>query len=115
MGTEACAGSLLSRRFRPGQAFMEMAVGMLATALVIAALFGCTYIILGSLEMQRTLRARAGRAAMSSVGGEEAYASAAETEKITVESFAAEHLFGSTEVEVREEVHMPVMGINRDY
>ena len=115
MGIRELAGSLLPLRVRRGQAFIEMAVGMLATALVIAALFGCTYIILGSLEMQRTLRARAGRAAMSSTGGEEAYASAAETDRITVETFAAEYLFGSTEVEVREEVHMPAMGIDKDF
>lgn len=97
---------------RKGQAFMEMAVGMLATALVIATLFGCTYIILDSMNMQRSLRAKAGRAAMTSVGGDESYASVEDHETIAVETFSAEYLFGSKEVEVREEVHMPVMGIN---
>lgn len=100
-------------RARPGQAFMEMAVGMLATALVIATLFGCTYIILHSMNMQRSLRAKAGRAAMTSTGGDESYASATDHETVEVETFSAEYLFGSKEVEVREEVHMPVMGINQ--
>ena len=99
---------------RRGQAFMEMAVGMLATALVVAALFGCTYINLGSMEMQRELRAKAGRAAMATTGGDESYASAKDAETITVETFAAEYLFGATEVEVREEVHMPAMGLSPD-
>jgi hypothetical protein len=99
---------------RRGQAFLEMAVGMLATALVVAALFGCTYIILGSMEMQRELRAKAGRAAMATTGGDESYASAKDAETITVETFAAEYLFGATEVEVREEVHMPAMGLSPD-
>ena len=102
----------IKTRTRPGQAFMEMAVGMFATALVIATLFGCTYIILDSMHMQRRLRAQAGRSAMMTTGGDEAYASASDHETITVETFSAEYLFGSREVEVREEVHMPVMGIN---
>ncbi|MGN0855388.1 MAG: hypothetical protein ACI4R9_07710 [Kiritimatiellia bacterium] len=97
---------------RPGQAFMEMAVGMLATALVLAALFGCIRIILESMNRQRSLRAEAGRAAMASVGGDGAYSSAESHATIAVESFSAEYLFGSREIEVREEVHMPAMGID---
>ena len=54
------------RSFRRGQAFMEMALGMFAFALVLAALFGCADYILCSLEMQRTLRAEAGRSALVS-------------------------------------------------
>ncbi len=99
---------------RRGQAFMEMAVGMLATALVVAALFGCTCIILRSMEMQRDLRARAGRAAMASTGGDGSYASVEDRETIVVETFAADHLFGATEIEVHEAVHMPAMGLSPD-
>ena len=38
---------------RRGQAFMELALGMLALALVLSALFGFTAYILSSLRMQR--------------------------------------------------------------
>ena len=108
MDTRAEGG--LRARARAGQAFMELAVGMLATALVVAALFGCTYVILASLDLQRPLRAEAGRAAMASSGGDASYSSAAARDVVRVEDFAAKHLFGTTEVEVHEEVHLPAMG-----
>lgn len=98
------------RRHRPGQAFMEMAMGMFATALVLAALFGFVNYILSSLEMQRTLRAEAGRGALVSSGGEGAAVSASEHDTVEVEPFAAKYVFGSEQVEVREEVHVPMMG-----
>lgn len=98
------------RSFRRGQAFMEMALGMFAFALVLAALFGCADYILCSLEMQRTLRAEAGRSALVSSGGEGALSTASAHETVEVEPLAAEYVFGSEEVEVREEVHIPMMG-----
>lgn len=99
-----------SFRARRGQAFMELAVGMLALALVLAALFSFTSIILGSLDMQRGMRAKAGRAAMSGHGS--SYASVIEHDRVEVEPMAAEYIFGSSEVEVREEVHIPNMGLD---
>lgn len=94
---------------RKGQAFMEMAIGMFALALVLSALFGFTSYILSSLEMQSELRADAGRAALGAGGGDEAYSSRIENHTVEVEPFAAEYVFGTTEVEVREEVHIPAM------
>ncbi len=93
----------------PGQAFMEMALGMLALALVLASLFGFTSYILASLEMQRDLRADAGRGALEAGGGDESYSSKTAHDVVEVEQFAADYVFGSSEVEVQEEVHIPAM------
>ncbi|MBQ6135753.1 MAG: hypothetical protein IJI73_00095 [Kiritimatiellae bacterium] len=97
---------------RPGQAFVELALGMLALALVLAAAFGFMEYILGSLEMQRTIRAKAGRSALNGHGGDESYASVVEHDTVVVEPLAADYIFGETEIEVREEVHIPNMGID---
>ena len=94
---------------RRGQAFMEMALGMLALALVLASLFGFTSYILSSLEMQRDLRADAGRGALEAGGGDESYSSKTAHDVVEVEQFAADYVFGSSEVEVQEEVHIPAM------
>ena len=102
------------RGFRRGQAFMELALGMLALALVLAALFGFAEYIVSSLDMQRSLRAEAGRSALTGTGGDGSYASAVDHDTVTVEPIAAEYIFGSSEVEVREEVHMPLAGLQRE-
>ena len=94
---------------RHGQAFMEMALGMLALALVLSALFGFTSYIMSSLEMQRDLRAEAGKGALEAAGGDESYSSKTAHDTVEVEQFAANYIFGSSEVEVNEEVHIPVM------
>jgi hypothetical protein len=94
---------------RRGQAFMEMAMGMLALALVLSALFGFTMYILSSLDMQKDLRAEAGVDALEAGGGDEAYSSKVSRDVVEVEPLAAKYIFGSTEVEVREEVHIPAM------
>ncbi len=100
--------------FRDGQAFMEMALGMLALALVLSALFGFTMYILSSLEMQRDLRADAGKGALEAGGGDESYSSKVSHDVVEVEPFAATYIFGSSEVEVKEEVHIPSMaGMNQ--
>jgi len=99
-----------SRRLsRNGQAFMEMALGMLALALVLSALFGFTSYILCSLEMQRDLRAEAGKGALEAAGGDESYSSKTAHDTVEIEQFAANYIFGSSEVEVKEEVHIPAM------
>ena len=105
----ALARSPARRIGLPGQAFMEMALGMLALALVLASLFGFTSYILSSLEMQRDLRADAGRGALEAGGGDESYSSKTAHDVVEVERFAADYVFGSSEVEVQEEVHIPAM------
>jgi hypothetical protein len=105
----ALAHSPARRLGLPGQAFMEMALGMLALALVLASLFGFTSYILSSLEMQRDLRADAGRGALEAGGGDESYSSKTAHDVVEVEQFAADYVFGSSEVEVQEEVHIPAM------
>ena len=92
-----------------GQAFVELALGMLALALVLSALFGFTTYILSSLKMQRHLRADAGRGALNSGGGEESYSSKTAADTVEVEPLAATYIFGSSEVEIKEEVHIPAM------
>ena len=92
-----------------GQAFVELALGMLALALVLSALFGFTTYILSSLRMQRHLRADAGRAALNAAGSEETYSTKIDNDTVEVEPLAATYIFGSSEVEVKEEVHMPSM------
>ena len=105
----ALARSPARRLGLPGQAFMEMALGMLALALVLASLFGFTSYILSSLEMQRDLRADAGRDALEAGGGDESYSSKTAHDVVEVEQFAADYVFGSSEIEVQEEVHIPAM------
>lgn len=105
MGTEPTV------RFRRGQAFTELAVGMLALALVLAGLFSFTSYILSSLDQQRTVRAKAGRNALNTCGCDESYVSASEQDAVTVEPMAAEYIFGTEEVPVKEEVHLPPMGL----
>ena len=82
---------------------MELALGMLALALVLSAY------ILNSLRMQREIRAEAGRGALNSGGGEESYSSKIADDTVEVEPLAATYIFGSSEVEVKEEVHIPSM------
>ena len=106
----ARAGATSARR---GQALAELAVGMFVVSLVLAALFAFTRYILVSLEMQRTIRAEAGRAAFGAHGADESYSSAVRTDVITVSQMAADYIFGSRQVKIKEEVHMPVMGVGQ--
>lgn len=100
--------------FRRGQALVELAVGMFALALVAASLIGFTAYIISSLDMQRDLRADAGRPALAAVGGDGSFVSKSDHDTVEVEPLAAEYVFGSTEVEVKEEVHIPAMsGLNQ--
>ena len=75
---------------RRGQALMELAIGMLALALVLSALFGFTMYILSSLDLQRDLRADAGKDALESGGGDEAYSSKVSRDVVEVEHLAAD-------------------------
>lgn len=96
-----------------GQALVELAIGMVVVALVLSALFAFTRYILASLEIQRTLRADAGRSALGTHGVDETYSSSVQRDTITVSPMAADYIFGSRQVEIKEEVHIPVMGIGQ--
>ena len=94
---------------RSGQAMMELAAGMFALALALAALFTFSRYMLESLEEQRTLRSKAGCAAMTSTGGDETYSTATVGREVEVEPFAAEWLFPEKTLVIDESVHMPSM------
>ena len=110
MGTSL--GSALRAQARPGQALMELAVGMLALALVLSALFSFAAYVVSSLEMQRSLRAEAGRKAMNAAG--QGFATAKDSDTVELEQFAADYLFGENELKIEEEVQMPNMGVVRE-
>lgn len=78
---------------RRGQALMELAVGMLALALVVSALCGFAVYIVKSLEAQNSLR--------SSTAGGTAH------ESVEVGDYAAKYLFGTTELKINEKAVMP--------
>ena len=96
---------------RRGQALVELAVGMLVVSLVLSALFAFVHYITLAGGEQRTIRGKAGRAALNGFGGEEAYSSAYGGRTITVSPMAADVIFGTEQVEVREEVHIPMMTV----
>lgn len=98
---------------RSGQALVELALGMIAVALVLGGVFAFTHYIIEAMNAQRTLRSDAGRRALSGTGGDGAYASSSVSTTITVSPMAADYIFGSTQVEVKEEVHLPVTGIQQ--
>ena len=88
---------------------MELAVGMLAVAIVFSAIFGFLEYIVRSLDSQRELRAKAGTEAMTSSGFDGSYSSATESGTVKVEPFAAEYVFGEEEFKIKEQVHIPAM------
>ncbi len=88
---------------------MELALGMLALALVASTLFAFSEYIISSLNMHRDLRAEAGRGALNGFGGDGSYSSRVDSDTIYVEKLAADYVFGEDQVEVHEEVHIPVM------
>ena len=96
---------------RRGQAFYEMALGMLALALVVSSLCLFTRYIIRSLEMQQRLRAEVGCKAFHSIGAgdNESYVSSKEDDTIDIPVFAAEYIFGSDVLPVHEELHIPPM------
>lgn len=95
---------------RRGQAMVETALGMFALALVLSALFGFAAYITESLDMRRSLRAKAGRCAMASSGGPDALVTAGGSRRVRIDSLAARYSFGREEVSARESVSMPPMG-----
>lgn len=92
---------------RRGQAMMELAVGMLALALVASALFAFGDYIIASLDMHRHLRADAGKGALNGFG--DGYSSKSDSDTVEVEKLASQYVFGSEEVEISESVSIPNM------
>ena len=96
-------------RTRRGQAMMELAVGMFSLALVLSALFAFTDYIVKSLEMQRSLRAEAGRKAFGSRGGE---TTASARDVLELRPFAVDFIFGSQTIAIQEAVSITNMQIS---
>lgn len=63
------------------------------------------------MDMSRDVRAKAGRAALTSTGGGESYSSSSQHDTVVVSQMAADYIFGSSQLEIKEEVHMPNMKI----
>ena len=103
-----------TRSLRGGQAFVEMAFGMLALALVLSALFAFTDYIVRAQNMQRRLRAAAGLDAMGSMGGDGSFLSAADADMIEVEPMAAAYVFGTEAVKIEESVYLPALCIDNE-
>ena len=93
---------------RRGQAMIELIAGLLALALVLAATFSFTSIILSSLKQQSTMRCEAGRAALNGFGSERVEKTGRDT--IVLEPLAAEYIFGTQTFRVKEKVSIPNMG-----
>lgn len=81
---------------RRGQALMELAVGMLALALVVSLLCGFAVYIARSLRAQNTLRQGAGRNVNA--------------DSVEVGEFAEKHLFGTSTLTIKESVDLPPTG-----
>ena len=99
---------------RRGQAMYEMAIGMFLLVLMATALFSFGEIILTSLEQQDRIREEAGRKALDAVAPPDVrvrFVSSHGNDSVTVEPIAADYLFDSQEIKVKNEVHMPVMGL----
>ncbi len=99
------------RTFAAGQAMVELALGLFAVSLVLAALLAFVFYINASLNMSRDSRAEAGQAAFGATGGGESYSSSTDSETVEVSPIAAKYIFGSSQVEISERVHIPNMKI----
>ena len=94
---------------RKGQAFIELAAGMLILSLVLSALFAFAEYITRSLAVQRDLRKEAGKNALTSLGGFSQYSRASDTDTLELERYAARYIFGAETVEIKESVAIPNM------
>ncbi len=82
---------------RSGQALVELAMGMFTIALVVSALTAFAVYIAKSLKMQNSLRT----------------GSASQQDKVELSQFAAENVFGTSVLVVKEKVVMPNTEIPR--
>ena len=88
---------------------IELAMGMFAIALVLSALFTIANYALKSMEIQRTIRADAGRSAMTATGA--GFITRSGKDRVEVERFAEEYVTGSSTLKIEEKVSMPGMGL----
>ncbi len=102
----------MGTRARRGQAFVEMAFGLFALALVLSATFAFAQYIVRSMDAMRTYRASAGRRAMGMIG--EGRARATVTDEMEIDPFPADNIFGTRTMKVRETVAVPAMGFTDD-
>lgn len=109
MGTESRQRK--AARCRRGQALAELAVGMVAVALVLAGLLGFIRCILGGLDAQRSMRAEAGREALGANGPRGSFALASRHFEVEVSPLAADWVFGSETVKLEEKVYIPHTGV----
>lgn len=94
-----------------GQAMIELAVGMFALILVVSALASFTFYIVRGLELERHVRADAGKDAIqfSDLSDNPAYRFANRVDSVEVDSVSAKYFFGRSKVEVQEAVYLPPM------
>lgn len=78
---------------RKGQALTELAIGVFALALLVTSLCAFAEYIVKSLKMQNSLR----------VG------SSSQQDQVKLNDFAAEKVFGTSELKIKEKVEMPSM------
>ena len=83
------------RTDRRGQALMELAVGMLALALVVSALCTFTIYIVRSLEVQNSLRSSSQKM----------------NKPVKVEDFAVRHFIGKDTIKMDERAVMPPLEV----
>lgn len=76
---------------RRGQALIELAIGMFTLALVVSALCGFAVYIARSLRVQNSQRGRSPESA----------------EPVEVGRFAADYVFGSETLKIKEPFYMP--------
>ena len=94
-----------------GQAFVEMALGLFAFALALSAVFAFLHCTVRSLDILRTLRARAGTlASASSAVDDSALLPVTDSATVEVEPMAAEYFFGKERIVMRETAAFPPMG-----
>ena len=88
---------------RRGQALMELAVGMLALALVVSLLCGFAVYIARSLKAQNSLRTGIG------TGG----GANAKSDFVEIDDFSEKYAFGLPNLQIKEAVEMPSTAIVR--
>lgn len=103
----------MDTRIRRGQAFIELSIGLFVLALVLSALFAFASVIIHSLDSQRSLRCQAGGEALHSSGLSGSFSSAEASDTVEIDPLPATYFFGSQQLGVSDEVHIPHMGILR--
>lgn len=101
-------------KFRKAQALMELAIGMLAFALVISALIAFSDYIVKGLKLHQEARSHAGVSAVNSASESISYSSYQKAENVDVDPIAAEYIFGSKKVNIKEQVYIPKAGILKE-